>query len=254
MFSFEDAYAAKFYFDRYRRENNVWFHWHYNILEAVVKNAYIAQQTQKFSSTKKISSILDLGCGSGHVARFLAKTHRTKVIGFDLGVNTKIKSLNFKFNLKSLIKNYNCRTTMIKSDHKNFLSKNKRKFDLIIDNCSVTHFDTSACGKSNSGWNYMAKNLKHHLNMDGAFITATDVSAGSFSNEFCSEEGIKETFQDFDWEVKNQDQIVRPDQYMEISKWFSEFSNKRFLRVPPPNTLDKGALGISGMVFRIKNK
>lgn len=254
MFSFEDAYAAKFYFDRYRRENDIWFHWHYNILEAVVKNAYIAQQAQILSNRKKISSILDLGCGNGHVARFLAKTHRTRVIGFDLGVNPTIQAINFKFNLKSLIKNYNCRTTLVKSDHKNFLLKNKKKYDLIIDNCSVTHFDTNACGKSNSGWNYIAENLKTHLNIDGAFITATDVSTGVFSNEFCSEEGIKETFQNFGWDLQNQDQIFKSEQYMQISKWFSEFSKNKFLRVPPPNTLDKGALGISGMVFRVKNK
>jgi hypothetical protein len=160
----------------------------------------------------------------------------------------------FKFNLKSLIKNYNCHTTLVKSDHKKFFSINKKKYDLIIDNCSVTHFDTSFCGKSNSGWNYMAENLKKHLNVGGAFITATDVSAGVTSNEFCMEDGIMDTFQDFGWETFNKDQMYKPDEYLEISELFSKFSKNSFVRVPPPGALDKGALGVSGMVFKVKNK
>jgi len=253
MFKFGDAYAAKFYFDRFRKENDIWFHWHYNITEAVVKNAYIAQQVNHFADGQDIFSILDLGCGNGHVSRFLAKTQQCKVVGFDIGVTSKIQKLNLKFNLKSKFKGYNCKTTLFKANHNEFFSKNKIKFDLIIDNCSVTHFDTSKSGKSNVGWNYVAKNMKNHLKFNGAFITATDVSSGLSSNEFCFEAGIIETFNENGWELINKDVIYKSQTYLGLNKIFSGFSDDEFLRVPPPGTLDGGALGVTGMVFKLRN-
>ena len=44
MFTFKDAYSAKFYFDRLRASHSLLFDSHYNICEAVVKNAYIVQR------------------------------------------------------------------------------------------------------------------------------------------------------------------------------------------------------------------
>jgi len=93
MFTFKDAYASKFYFDRYRVQQKYRFHWHYNILEAVIKNAYISQQVNVHAGNHKIKNILDMGCGNGHVLQFLAQTHRCNAVGFDPKADYKIKFL-----------------------------------------------------------------------------------------------------------------------------------------------------------------
>jgi|LakMenEpi03Aug12_release.lakeMendotaPanAssembly.Ray.scaffolds.fasta_scaffold416029_2 SAM-dependent methyltransferase len=254
MFRFEDVYAAKFYFDRYRIDHNIWFNWHYNILEAVIKNAYIAQHVESFCKSKKINNVLDLGCGNGHVSQFLALSNQCLVNGFDPKITNKVRLINLKFNIKSKLHKNNGRTYLHKAKHIDFFLKNKLKFDVIIDNCSVTHFDTKKENAVNAGWNFIAKEIPRHLNKDGIFITATDVAhQKGLNSEFCFESDIKETFISNDWILGDIDYIDQPEDFKKISHHFKEFLSEDFLRVPPPGVLAGGALGIMGMTAKFRH-
>lgn len=251
MFTFEDAYASKFYFDRYRMQQKYWFHWHYNILEAVIKNAYISQQANVYAANHKIKNILDMGCGTGHVSRFLAQTHRCNTFGFDPNSNYKIKLLNLKFNLKAEIRRYDCRTKIKRETHAEFFASNKIRFDIIIDNCSVTHFDTQKHEDVNAGWDFIVRELPKHLSENGIFISATDVVyPEKVNSEFCKEADILETFKVHGWQIDNLNHMYRSKEFESITDNFIKFKDLDFIRVPPPKAADGAALGIMGMVAR----
>jgi len=249
MFTFKDAYASKFYFDRYRVQQKYRFHWHYNILEAVIKNTYISQQVNVHAGNHKIKNILDMGCGNGHVLQFLAQTHRCNAVGFDPKADYKIKLLNSKFNLKAKIRRYGCRTKIYRETHAEFFMSNKIKFDIIIDNCSVTHFDTQKQKEVNAGWDFIAKELPRHLSENGIFISATDVVyPEKVNSEFCKEADILETFKVNGWQIHNLNHMYDSKEFELIINNFMKFKDFDFIRVPPPTAADGAALGVMGMV------
>jgi 2-polyprenyl-3-methyl-5-hydroxy-6-metoxy-1,4-benzoquinol methylase len=101
MFKFLDAYAAKFYFDRFRANENLLFDWHYNILEATIKNAYIFENVTEIISRQKIRKVLDMGCGNGHVSKNIARITGASCVGFDPNLSYKTLISVFKFKLLS---------------------------------------------------------------------------------------------------------------------------------------------------------
>jgi SAM-dependent methyltransferase len=231
------------------------FHWHYNILEATVKNAYILQSIDEISEKQKIRRVLDMGCGNGHVSKFIVQSTGADCVGFDPNINIKTKLSIFKFNLKNKIRKKNGRITVYKMNHIAFFNKNqKEKFDVIVDNCSVTHFDTKASGEINLGWVYMVNHLRKILKDDGYFISSTDVVFESKVNyEFLLESDIIKAFLEKGWKIENINKINQPQEFDCIASNFSGFMNLNFLRVPPPNTAENRALGIMGFNARYKD-
>jgi len=254
LFRYRDAFQSKFYFDRLRQRNDIPFHWHYNILEAVIKNAYIVQQVQLLSDETKDYDILDLGCGSGHVSMAIGRLNKARLIGFDLKVSRSTRINIHKYNLKNMLMRNPSKVQITRSSHIDFFLKSKQKFDLIIDNCSVTHFDTSPSNSINQGWRWIIENLGNYLKPGGNFISATDVGTNqSFNSEFCNEADLLSSFTEFGWELKNIDKVqIDAETDILLSKFLNQVLSESFLRLPPPNTLNNGVLGIIGFVANKK--
>jgi SAM-dependent methyltransferase len=255
LFSYQDAFQSKYYFDRLRQRKNIPFHWHYNILEAVIKNAYIVQQVQKLNNDNKIYNILDLGCGSGHVSMAIGRVINAQIIGFDLNINWQTRLDSQKYNLKNYLTGNTSSIKIFKCSHVDFFTKhNDIKFDIIIDNCSVTHFDTKPINGINIGWRNIIENLSKNLKTDGKFVCATDVgTTDAYNSEFCKEEDLIRSFSEFGWEIENQNkmQVDKASDTL-LSKFLNPVYSQPFLRLPPPNTLNDGVLGIIGFVARKK--
>ena len=255
MFTFENAYTAKFYFDRLRMNHKILFDSHYNILESVLKNVYICQQVILRNPSPQ-SKLLDMGCGNGHLSRTIAELTQMKCVGFDPKINMKIRYQNFKFNFKNLILGKNARVKLYKKNHEEFLLHfDVESFNFIIDNCSVTHFDSAPKNRTNLGWHFIVEVLQKSMNKNSLFICATDVVVGkSINSEFCFEKDLLSLFLENDLEVVNVNMITNEPAFDEIKKHYAEFLNYDFKRVPPPYTVDGQALGIYGFVAKAKIK
>ena len=224
------------------------------ILEAVIKNTYIVQQVQLLSDETKDYDILDLGCGSGHVSMAIGRLNKARLIGFDLKVSRSTRINIHKYNLKNMLMRNPSKVQITRSSHIDFFLKSKQKFDLIIDNCLVTHFDTSPSNSINQGWRWIIENLGNYLKPGGNFISATDVGTNqSFNSEFCNEADLLSSFTEFGWELKNIDKVqIDAETDILLSKFLNQVLSESFLRLPPPNTLNNGVLGIIGFVANKK--
>jgi SAM-dependent methyltransferase len=257
MFNYEDAIQSKYYFDRLRQEKGLWFDWHYNILEAVIKNAYVVQQVQQAQQVYQKSqpmTVLDLGCGNGHICRSLSKIIEGSFVGFDTNINLYTKVYNLRFMISSLRAMRQVKIKFYRLSHIDFFKKfYGKKFDVIIDNCSVTHFDTRSKGYVNSGWDFMARILPKYLHENGVFICATDVGTDSISNsEFCTQENLTNIFNNKGWNLNNIDLIQKSiPSNSPLLSMFSKLSNETYLRLPPPNILQDGLLGVTGFTAKI---
>ena len=252
MFTFRDAYAAKFYFDRLRLKNNVLFDPHYNICESILKNGFVCQQIG-MKSLKKDEILLDLGCGNGHLSRTISRLYQMHCIGFDPKLNLKIRIQNFKFNFKNSILGNSGRVRLYKKDYKQFVKKfGLSKFTIIIDNCSVTHFEPGKYGSINNGWGLLVEDLSTQMRPNSIFICATDVVIGNrINSEFCYEKDLLEYFEK-SFDILNKNMINIDDEFYKIESHYSEILNFNFKRVPPPNTVEGQALGILGFVAKRK--
>jgi len=253
LFTFENAYSAKFYFDRMRIKHKILFDSHYNILESVLKNAYICQQVI-LRNPSPGSLLLDMGCGNGHLSRAIAEVTQIKCIGFDPKINIKTRYINFKFNLKNLILGKSARVRVYKKNHVQFMRKfDMGSFKFIIDNCSVTHFDSRANKQTNSGWNFVVESLSKSMSENSFFICATDVVVGNLINsEFCYESDLLSLLLENNLEVLDTNSIIKESDFKDLETHYSEFLKSEFKRVPPPNTVEGQALGIFGFVAKAK--
>ena len=251
MFRYQDAFQSKYFFDRLRQRKRIPFHWHYNILEAVIKNAYIVQQVQSLSDEKKTYDILDLGCGSGHVSMAIGRIIKARLLGFDLKVNHLTRINVAKYNLRNLLMRNHSRFKIRQKSYIDFFnSQQNLKFDIIIDNCSVTHFDIKPSNSINQGWKHIIVDLGKYLKPGGHFICATDVGTRqAFNAEFCKEEDLFNSFEQFGWELKNIDKVhIDSTTDLLLTKFLNQVHYEPFLRLPPPDTLNNGVLGVTGFV------
>jgi SAM-dependent methyltransferase len=253
MFKFLDAYAAKFYFDRLRVSGNLLFDSHYNICESILKNAYVCQQVKLFNKGIN-STVLDLGCGNGHLSRTLARLYQIKCVGFDPNISLICRLKNHYFNFKNLLNQNPGRVKLYKKTYAQFFKKiGINQFNIIIDNCSVTHFDVRPYKKINFGWKQLVENLAANQGNESVFICATDVIVGTKVNsEFVYEFDLLNYFKNNDFQILNQDQITIDEEFENLVFHFSEFVNFDFKRVPPPKTVDGQALGILGFIVKRK--
>ena len=254
MFTFKDAYSAKFYFDRLRASNSLLFDSHYNICEAVIKNAYIVQRVLESVIQKKQLIILDLGSGNGHLSRLLCQLTDSICYGFDPKTNLSTRLRNYKLNFRNIINNKAGRVYASKMNHKKFFEKYGRKYDVIFDNCSVTHFNTTKNLDTNMGWSFMAENMQNYLVDGGKYICSTDICVGDkIKSEFCFENEILNLFTTNGWMVHSQNIINQPSEFTSLAKFFDDFLKFNLLRVPPLGAIDGQALGITGFVAEKNN-
>ena len=135
-------------------------------------------------------------------------------------------------------------------NHKTFFSKfGSSTFDVVFDNCSVTHFDINEQGVTNAGWMYITEKVRNCLSPDGIFISATDVVIGRRTNfEYCFEEDLLDLITKTKFDIKVGTKIVAPKEFKLIESKFGELLKLSFVRVPPPGTVDGQILGILGLV------
>jgi hypothetical protein len=158
---------------------------------------------------------------------------------------------NHYYNYKNFRKKNSGRVKLYKINYNEFKKKFRfDKFSIIIDNCSVTHFDTRPFSEINQGWQQLIYDLKNELRTDQVFICATDIVVGSKVNsEFLHETDLIENFKKY-FKLTNINQIFEDENYKKLKLHFSEFLNLDFKRVPPPGTVDGQSLGILGFVVR----
>lgn len=254
MFRYIDAYQGKFYFDRLRKNTEFEFHWHYNILEATIKNAYIFQKILENLDQRKPLHILDLGCGNGHVSRNLHKITGANVIGIDPSVSNRIKWINFRRLIRHS-KKFNNPVKLLKMNHEEFFKNYKFKsnlFDLIIDNCSVTHFDTRKTDLVNKGWEDVSMNAKRLLKSGGSLISVTDVCGiGEKNSEFLDPNDLLNFLRNDGWKLSQINDFSEPSEWIQYDKYFSNLKDSTFLRLPPMKTLENGLLGIIGFIAKV---
>jgi len=179
LFSTKSAIFAKYEFEKFRNDKNIRFNYKYHTHDAALKYMYVIKRVERFLETRTNVEVLDLGCGDGSMLYILNKSFGISGVGFDPILNSKKIRL---YNLKNhgLLKDINLMTL----NHLDFKRKINKKFDVIIDICSVTHFDTNCVKKINSGWDFIGSNLKNWINPGGIFISATDVAVYEQNCEF----------------------------------------------------------------------
>jgi SAM-dependent methyltransferase len=246
MFTFGQAYLAKYEFDRLRKNQKLLFDYQYNITESILKYYYIVQQILKFQQAKPQDIIvLDLGCGNGHLSKIIVQLTGAVCYGFDPRISVKVKLNTLKFNLQNILAKRPGRIKLYKMDHLNFFEKNSLKFDVVIDSCSVTHFNTNKFNNINEGWMETLKFLDVALKFDGVFISATDVTLP----DECSTEFLQETHlldcMNKDWVISDKDFIADNSEFNNKTADLN-FIEELFIRISPPGTVKTSLLGILG--------
>ena len=187
LFNLNDSVLAKYELEKFISKNKIRFNYKYHTHDSALKHMYIISRIESFlQNNDKSINVLDIGCGNGDALRIVNKVYGAKSIGFDpiLG-NHRIRISNLRKRL--LINN----PKLLNSTHDAFLRNHKgKKFDLIIDLCAVTHFDTSKYKNLNLGWKWISENLEQLLVKNGRFISATDVALKKGNNEFFRAESI----------------------------------------------------------------
>jgi SAM-dependent methyltransferase len=187
LFNSNDAVLAKYELEKFISINKIRFNYKYHTHDSALKHMYILSRIESFlQNNNKSINVLDVGCGNGDALRMINKVYGAKSIGFDpiLG-NRRIRISNLR---KRLLKN---NPKLLNSTHDAFLQNHKdKKFDLIIDLCAVTHFDTTEFKSLNLGWKWISEHLEQLLVKNGKFISATDVAIKEGNNEFFRAESI----------------------------------------------------------------
>ena len=187
LFNLNDSVLAKYELEKFISKNKIRFNYKYHTHDSALKYMYIISRIESFlQNNDKSINVLDIGCGNGDALRMVNKVYGAKSIGFDpiLG-NHRIRISNLRKRL--LINN----PKLLNSTHDAFLRNHKgKKFDLIIDLCAVTHFDTTEFKSLNLGWKWISEHLEQLLVKNGKFISATDVAIKEGNNEFFRAESI----------------------------------------------------------------
>ena len=179
LFSTKSAIFAKYEFEKFRNVKNIRFNYKYHTHDAALKYMYVIKRVERFLETRTNIKVLDMGCGDGSMLHILNKSFGISGVGFDPILRSKKNRLN---NLR--MNGFSSSVNLMALNHLDFMRKTNYKFDIIIDLCSVTHFDTKCMKKVNTSWDFIGSNLKNWINPGGIFISATDVSVYDKNCEF----------------------------------------------------------------------
>jgi SAM-dependent methyltransferase len=185
---------AKNEFDKYRNAKKVYFDYKYHVTDACLKYLYILQRIENyvnFLGKNRDISILEVGCGNGHLLKIISNQYNVNCLGFDpILKDIRVKLLKFK---RDRFRNQKYK--LIAKDHMSFAKNNRNKFDIIYDACALTHFDTTKSGEINLGWKWALDYFPSIIKSNGVFICATDTSEISPSNEFLASKAILNSFE-----------------------------------------------------------
>ena len=183
---------AKHEFEKFSNDRAIGFKYKYHLHDAALKYMYTIQRIEKFLETNKNVNVLDMGCGDGSMLNILNQAFGLSGTGFDPILRHKRIRLN---NLR--VHKFSNRSNLLPLNHLEFMNKVKSKFDIVIDLCAVTHFDTRSMKKVNASWDFIGSNLKNLINPGGIFISASDVSIYDKSSEFLAPEDLLHFMENF---------------------------------------------------------
>lgn len=184
-FTTKSAILAKHEFEKFSNESGIRFEYKYHLHDAALKYIYVIQRIEKFLETSHNVNVLDMGCGSGSMLNILNKVFGLSGTGFDPILRHRRVRLN---NLR--VHKFSNKVKLLPLNHKEFMHNVKSDFDIVIDLCAVTHFDTRSHEKVNASWDFIGSNLKYLIKPGGIFISATDVSIYDKDSEFLFPENI----------------------------------------------------------------
>jgi SAM-dependent methyltransferase len=248
LFNSNDAVLAKYELEKFISKNKIKFNYKYHTHDSALKHMYILSRVESFlQKNNKSITVLDIGCGNGDALRIINKVYGSKSIGFDpiLG-NRRIRISNLR---KRLLKN---NPKLLNSTHEAFLQNYKgKKFDLIIDLCAVTHFDTTRSKSLNLGWKWIAENLEHLLVKNGKFISATDVAIKEGNNEFFRSESILSFLLNYG-SISSISEIYSPNGSKVLKSTKVSEDKKTFYRIgrtknPKTGLINEMVLGVMGL-------
>ena len=147
LFSTRSVILAKYEFEKFCNDKNIRFEYKYHLHDAALKYMYVIQRIEKFLETSKNVNVLDMGCGNGYMLHLLNKAFELSGTGFDPVLRHKKVRLN---NLR--VHGFSNKINLLPLNHLQFMHKVKSKFDIVIDLCAITHFDTRSMKKVNSSW------------------------------------------------------------------------------------------------------
>jgi len=183
-----------------------------------------------------------MGCGDGSMLRILNKSFGLNGVGFDPILRYK------RVRLKNLIsQGFSKSVKLVALNHLQFMHKFKSKFDIVIDLCAVTHFDTKCMKKVNSSWDFIGSNLKNLINPGGIFISATDVSIYDKNCEFLFAEDILNFMSSFG-SISNKNTISTNSNLFESKHIFHD--RNTFQRVGKSGNKDI-MLGVLGFELKV---
>ena len=192
-FSVLDSVLAKYEFAKFRNKKRVYFDYRYQVSDACLKYTYILQRIENYFKgieENRDVSILEVGCGDGHLLKIISNEYGANCFGFDpILKSLRVKLLKFKRDKlrRRLYK-------VVPNDHVKFSMNNKNKFDIIYDACSLTHFNTNKFENINIGWKWALDYFPSILKTDGSFICATDTSEINPNFEFLESNTILNRF------------------------------------------------------------
>ena len=253
MFNTTDAILSKFEFENFRKEKSIPFNYKYHTHDAALKYWYVLSALEKYKpKNEQYFKILDLGCGNGDMLRIIDATFMAKGVGFDPILR------NFNIKIKNLISHPYLinRVSLFSMSHLEFQQLNNKKFDFVIDLCSVTHFDTRKYQNVNYGWKWIADYLPELLKPKGYFITATDISSNSTDREFVKGDDLIDFFKNRNiGHLENCNEIASIEGSKILDQIYKK-NNESFYRIG--NGLNKKTgkisnilLGVSGLTLRL---
>jgi cyclopropane fatty-acyl-phospholipid synthase-like methyltransferase len=242
LFSTKSAIFAKYEFEKFRNNKNIRFNYKYHTHDAALKYMYVINRVERFLQTRPNAKVLDMGCGDGSMLHILSKSFGISGVGFDPILKSKRMRLN---NLR--IHGYSRSINLMALNHLDFMRKTKDKFDIVIDLCAVTHFDTKCLKKINNSWDFIGSNLKNWVNPGGIFISATDVSVYDKNCEFLFAGNILEFMSNFGI-ISNKNTILTKSDLFESKTIFQD--RNIFQRVGKSGQKDI-ILGVLGFELKV---